>query len=639
MTLLPDALLPKALDALPLPIRAVAKAACTSLSKSDVQQIVHIIDTTTKADLSQFLPVLFAFLDPNRIPAFTESIDDLLSSDPSVIEAIMAAKDALGRIPRIEIPPVAQPALWSRAFAWMQFFRAFESRPTSQIKDRSLLLWARFFIFSARIGPESAAHMIATPGFFVVVAHGWKLLLGFKNPEWQALGVESLAAFLTDKGKGIRYREEMIEGAGGTLDALATLVIRTISLFAPSRDNPIVSPESQDTLHRILFFVQTFESDILGAFNAQEEVRCKLPPLAAALASQDFVGCLTIALGALVRTMNTDSDLVVDAILPMLAAIFVSPGGYRKIPDAARNGFFHALIESGQRRRPDRFFKEILSKILGPFTVYYPVLGPISESFREVEGLASSEHFRCSTIFAEWSTFTEIVSHRLKVKQRFDARTAVSQRGCDNAECCKIGVKMRFKRCSGCKALRYCSENCQLADWDLMHRFSCRVYRRLYELCDESLMSNERAFLRFLLHHDYLEAKRKITLDKVPIFINEEGTSFTLFDYRDGRVKIQTLVLSVASEKVHLSSSVWWALWEDRVLRAKTSDGRIELHVMILPDGGGGGAYWVVPLRTSDCLIRDSLNQLKDSFVRDGTPGLIAAVDSLKVPEGVVEIH
>ncbi|KAJ7875551.1 hypothetical protein B0H14DRAFT_3437106 [Mycena olivaceomarginata] len=481
-----------------------------------------------------------------------------------------------------------------------------------------------FVLFSKR----SAAPMVTAPGFLAVLAHAWKLLLKVEDSYRQADGLQCVFAFLQDVKNPVHCLEELTEGVGGSWDALASLVIDTISLVAPSGTNPL-SPLNYNLLYGVLRFVWRFDG--LGP-----KPSANLPPLCAVLASRGVVESLTIAVSALTQTTTPDPTSALETILLILASVFLSPGGYHQIPVAARNGFFHAIIEGGKRRLVDQPVRVILDQMLAPSSVYYTVLSGISEAFYDAhKGLAASEAFRRSPIFEDWSAFAEIVSYRLKIMKCFDDRIGVSQRGCDNPKCCKIAVKTEFKRCSGCKAFRYCSKDCQIFDWSRMHKF-WHMHRVNYRHTNEILTSRERAFLRFLLHHDYLEARGAIFSDKIPIVCDDpEDPSFTIFNYLHGRVKVETFPMSAALEdKVSIDKYIW----ADHVRRAMDSDGRMELHVMLLRFGDKKD-YWILPLRSNSSYHRDSLVYFRNIYLRDGSAALVKAYENLRVPAGIVEIH
>ncbi|KAF7350770.1 hypothetical protein MSAN_01638200 [Mycena sanguinolenta] len=390
---IPAVLLPSALDRLPPSIRRVAKAACAlDSSLEDANALVEILNNTTESNLGQFLPVFFAFLHPSLIP--TSQDLDVAALSFRNVHRVHSAQQALNAVYRLEIPAAAQSSLLSRAFAWLQFFLMFEEYlPTVAAFDAGNSC-VNFIIFSQTLNEKSLGLMIASTRFFALVARAWNLLLTFEDHELQLLGLQCVFAFTDSLDEASHCREELIEGAGHTLDDLAALVAETISLIVASKDRPM-SLQSGDLLDKVLDFVLKFDG-----LEPMPTTRM-LPPLCAAMISQRLVERLTIALCALVETTITASvsSSALDKALLILAYIFLSPGGYRNIPDTAKTGFFRVVIAVGRRQLPAQHFKVILGQMFAPATVYYTVLSGISEAFREVEGLALSEPFRQSTVF------------------------------------------------------------------------------------------------------------------------------------------------------------------------------------------------------------------------------------------------
>jgi hypothetical protein len=69
----------------------------------------------------------------------------------------------------------------------------------------------------------------------------------------------------------------------------------------------------------------------------------------------------------------------------------------------------------------------------------------------------------------------KIVVCSLKCHKGF-SRKIFSQDSDTKSECnyCKKGVR-RMKKCSRCKLIRYCSSECQVADW-IEHKDACKMY-------------------------------------------------------------------------------------------------------------------------------------------------------------------
>ncbi|KDB20383.1 hypothetical protein H109_07659 [Trichophyton interdigitale MR816] len=56
-------------------------------------------------------------------------------------------------------------------------------------------------------------------------------------------------------------------------------------------------------------------------------------------------------------------------------------------------------------------------------------------------------------------------------------------------------VDMKLRACSGCKVVKYCDKKCQSANWKLIHKHECAIYKKLYP---KILPVNSRAVLRIV---------------------------------------------------------------------------------------------------------------------------------------------
>lgn len=66
------------------------------------------------------------------------------------------------------------------------------------------------------------------------------------------------------------------------------------------------------------------------------------------------------------------------------------------------------------------------------------------------------------------------------------------------------------KACTGCKAVVYCGPRCQRADWSLIHRLECKVFKRVQQSVDKDwLPTPVRALVQVLLRWDADEALRR----------------------------------------------------------------------------------------------------------------------------------
>jgi hypothetical protein len=82
--------------------------------------------------------------------------------------------------------------------------------------------------------------------------------------------------------------------------------------------------------------------------------------------------------------------------------------------------------------------------------------------------------------------------------------------------------------------------------------------------------------------------------------------------------------------------------WVNIVARAASSQGRIQLHVMKVPEGSNT-RLWVVPLRTNSSQRHDALLELAKSLPADWEEGFVALeveiILDITNSEELVEIH
>ncbi|KAJ6536349.1 hypothetical protein B0H19DRAFT_1183260 [Mycena capillaripes] len=163
-------------------------------------------------------------------------------------------------------------------------------------------------------------------------------------------------------------------------------------------------------------------------------------------------------------------------------------------------------------------------------------------------------------------------------------------------KCGAIGPKTEFMRCSGCLLSNYCSSACQLWDWRHGgHPESCKALLVMRRADIASMGPRDRAFLRAILHDDYLRLKADILAREVECLrANPDEDCYVVFDYSiDPFIPPQ-----VSVEPMSKLDTVFCAY---PPLVAK-SGGRLRLHIMQVVNGGWT-EMWLFPLRFSTCRI------------------------------------
>ncbi|KAJ7151242.1 hypothetical protein C8R46DRAFT_1305052 [Mycena filopes] len=144
------------LSTLPLSIRRMAIAAANG-SDADWIQIWDRPDIRP----SSFLPVLFALLDPARIPK-ARDLDDPHSAlfsraDDNAISAGSKAVRALGRVGTVAFPVYQQ--LWPRVWRWIEFLDAHQQ--VWPPRDRQQFIYEVFLGLCAAIRePGESSHLV-----------------------------------------------------------------------------------------------------------------------------------------------------------------------------------------------------------------------------------------------------------------------------------------------------------------------------------------------------------------------------------------------------------------------------------------------------------------------------------------------
>ncbi|KAJ7697759.1 hypothetical protein B0H16DRAFT_1839608 [Mycena metata] len=303
----------------------------------------------------------------------------------------------------------------------------------------------------------------------------------------------------------------------------------------------------------------------------------------------------------------------------ILYFLLVHDGGDDKnLLSALQNGLLLAIIRCARRHLPDETPSSLdllLLEFLAPATVYYHLLDVM------------------------WNAYQD--RHDLKVA--YEQRTTSAKGACDNVNCNKIALKATLRRCSGCRTFLYCSPTCQESDWKTGgHREMCAMHKLVRRsTCDESFPSRDCAFIRFLLHEDYLAARRKIILDTMTtLHANPRMGSVILFDYRDGPVSITPYTLRGAMEKTLLVFD--FDVWLDWSKRVGASVGKVQLHIAALPTGfrrGFEGRVFIIPLRATTEFITLTIVGMKEKRAEWTLSEFNEEFGRAKVPKGHIEIH
>ncbi|KAJ6564477.1 hypothetical protein B0H19DRAFT_1068022 [Mycena capillaripes] len=584
-----------------------------------IECIKNDVSEDVMEKLVVYLPVFFANLDIARIPS-----EDKVDNPCTFTEgAVICAEISLDCIYSLTmtfgpgIPPGAFPDLWPRMWAWIQFFDSYrEQFPGDNVAGSGFLIFATAFCrFGSNLG--------LIPGFRRIVARAWGPILDCPNNLRQAMGIDRVTELLFSlvRVKTRSDLEEVIQGAGGSITELASLVVGYIDCITADGGKPTLRTERRlngtlfnfvDDVDRVLASV-AFKGNVLGPFSA-------------ALLASSIVRSLIAILDTLLRIDSGDRlgefFPILHRSLQFLRRILLAAPDREAMTEALDAGLIRVLLLCGAWGNFNETLKSLIEDILPTSLIHYYELSILERELllnANPKPLASKKSFQPFLESSMWKQFVAMAEPRIAILHGGESELQ-HLKACDNAKCCKIGDRNAFQRCSGCLGFYYCSPECQKLDWsDGDHHAYCGAHpsQRLSELRD--LRVRERSFLRALLTHDYNEAKHSRIYPEQALRYPKDGPEprfFTLFDYRTRRVKIEVHpVDSVLSQQLSKQSG-WW----NDVQRAACSNGRMELHVLALPaqpEARGETRYFMIPLRKETSRTHDVVTDVGRSLSSD----------------------
>ncbi|KAJ7809919.1 hypothetical protein B0H13DRAFT_2295116 [Mycena leptocephala] len=591
------------LSELPVSMRRTA----TTAAEGSLQSLLLVLALSENSAVSsqhkyRLLPAIYPNLDIVGIPRVGDFDVAPVVAVRDLVSKASIALQCLHNIQDISLPLFRN--LWPRYWKWSRFFYTFhEHLPwmsagrLSDVQIARNLLW---FInpIRTKFPHETREFFSQELGFRIMVVKAWASVILMSDVSSFDYGKICMCVLgsLDDiwDPSNPRNLEELVEGAGGTIDDLAILFVGHINRIL-SFSEQVTSEELKYFVHNIFCLVSEME---MMENPADQTGHMILAPLTAALLHRGIIPATTTLLCALCRPTESPPLLTLDRCLLLIGRILSSVEGYRRLPDALQAGLLKCLILVGELDHTtinDTHLMLWWDAILPSSMVYYHVVSKMGPALREIEDMEQTPRFMQSRKVGAWQKFKALAFRRLKVLTLFNAAEYVSYRACDNLQCCQIRERTYFRRCSGCQSAYYCSAACQRYDWYAdHHRESCSLNQSLSLSMHSSLSIKERGFLRALLNYDYDGMIKLTTRMQELAFLYEHPNTdfFTLFTYTRG--------LDV---QVHAVDDAEWSQvtgaprWANDVARMVKSDGRLGLHVAVLSEGDGVQIL-SVPLRT-----------------------------------------
>ncbi|KAF8181362.1 hypothetical protein K438DRAFT_1937989 [Mycena galopus ATCC 62051] len=596
-------------------MRRAVRAACSPTCKAqDIRRVRPYMASATDEQKKMLLPMVYANLDPARIPD-----EDTMDSDgplPEVEDLMARAQLCLELLYAIEFSNEIGPDIWPRVWPWVQFLDSHQDRVSGISRKAGSDFYVDFLMFAGTFADHSETHALitTTPGVYFMVGKAWPGVFDIDDTDKREIALNDLRSFLANRNIVTRDTlSDLTDGAGGTLQQLASLVVFHIAYFAPSPDDALDLMPTY-FLSGILEFLAMIDPNLGDA----EGMVNPPSPFAAFLLSHNVIEALTTAACAL---SISSGPLVSRSLRDTLTALIVLLGthpGYGRISQALEHHLLRALVNCAHvpHGQTIALIDGFLIGLLPPALVYYRVMSALIPALHNVIDLVKSQTFESSPVYEHWNTFNSLAMERIQVFNSYNNNENPLMKACDNLECDEIGCKNKFKRCSGCKSLYYCSPECQALDWNAGgHRNACRLYGTLYLSAVNGLRLKwrDRGFLRAIVHKDYLESAPNLATQKLVHMHDFPGQTFlTVYDYSQGRGKISVQHLTNMKDYLHGPE------WDAIVARAAASRGRMWVDVVMMPGTEDPETRCgVIPLRTSTSTVYDGLQRLASELTGD----------------------
>ncbi|KAF7371455.1 MYND-type domain-containing protein [Mycena sanguinolenta] len=556
------------LSLFPISIRRFAIPAANG-SADDFERLLDLV-VNDPHRCTQCLPVLYANLDPIRIPD-----DENLHTD-----AVKCAGFALEALNNFEHAPKSTwPDLWPRIWAWIVFFEAHRECLVDPFARPFTCFELLGFLLASNRHAPTKADVSRTVGVRRLVMVAWFAVISDSEKPQEHLAFPDLCTVIRDMSFDTPQDfEEVLDGVDGAYN-LGYVVVQSIKrLLATER--PYLSDQNLVLLTDILSFLQNLGNDKIVSPALMENGGELIITVAA-------MACYDTDYGDRSAAQQKAVLLSLNALSPMLSC-------HRAMRTALASGLLQAILYcatiSPSARDPSETqgLRQILSWTLPGSTVFQTVLEELETRLPSVKPLSDSPDFQRCWMHDDWLRFMTFADDRIAFMKFIQSEYYVLSKACDNMECGVIRTKADFKRCSRCQQVYYCCSDCQKLDWKVGgHREACHSIRT-FASKNKDIGTQNLHFMRELFHRDLTEHRySKSSVIPSNPFVSVMDYSF------QGTPSLWLEGISWMQE-VHPSQHVHW---EEYLSRMSRSHGQMELHLMIVPEGFMFQERWAPPTR------------------------------------------
>ncbi|KAJ7165755.1 hypothetical protein C8R46DRAFT_1351301 [Mycena filopes] len=581
------------LSRLPLATRRVALAA--SSSPRDWSKILDICNSAhPDRPAHLLLPVVFASLDPKRIPDMTDV--DRFNGPSPLADVFTMGLNAIYSLPLFTHCPLAvYQELWPRVWAWLEFLETYPDHVDrgEGVQPLAVCLFQSLEYFFRHDTLLPMVH--TTPGIHAFIIRVWTLTPPSSPPS----NIATLYSFLGCCSPVHSCLQKLLDGCGDDPRAIARLVVRHLDAALTAYRSYQSQSQSSDLSWRFATIQR-----IVGAMMDHG--------LHSSLLAAGLVTVYTVATAPLLPFRSLQLEAPVSSCADGLLMLLSHNVGSRYLPRALKAGLLQSLQAYVERPPPPNCgpssstLRAYLDTLLPRSMVYYSVVLAVASELIHQPVAPFPE---TSPAFRSWRTLIHLVQRRIEDLRHFQSSEYVHRRACDNLECRVIHRATAFKRCSGCHQQHYCSRSCQTIDWRHKgHRTACR---RQAPPPDGNLLVRKRdeSFLKLTVLRTYQRFKTAILTKQLAyMFIHGGDMSFcTEFDY--------SRACCVMSVRRAVVDSGVLGYSQMQVDAAAAPHSHLALHRVVIYNGSSKVSLpWV--LRSDSSVLNDGLQRIWESLDR-----------------------
>ncbi|KAJ7488169.1 hypothetical protein FB451DRAFT_1529283 [Mycena latifolia] len=529
-----------------------SQADLRSTTLSQIYMQLHdLLDGNRRPTVSQLraarllLPLFHGILDPEKIRQEMEHDATTMLIGRTALRALwVLSKHSL-------VDVVAIPEIWPRTWAYIQLHHRHVQSRSAHDADAAIICATHLNLIWALAFDSNPHHEIphpvidATPGLRQLLAELWERATESQHfRDISAAPLHQLLLYFTAVRTNPSHLEELVEGAGGSLASLGALIVKYLDALATE----VMTAMPPKLLGYVAFIAETVVEH---------------GQLLDACANQGLLRALTHLMVQLTEVQeDVRPSVAFEVCVHSLSKAIGAGVGYPKVIEAIRSGFLFSIFQLGARGISEQGRSDLraLGGILCRYLIYYPVLRSVERALAELDETQSTPSIcRRSAVWNEWSTFLELVEERLDIKADFDVHYT-SQKFCDNIAVCRPSPLLRSPlMVHSAKTFRISRTSVDalgVSPFIIVQRpAKGKIGRRgIAQLANISATSSSleddeeaptnairpkaKAFLRHLLHDDYLRDKQSIFRDRVKFMAQSSKPFYTEFDYTEGEVAI-----------------------------------------------------------------------------------------------------